>query len=484
MKYFYFLTFLTIVLKSSLAQIPSLDATFNTLGYNTYTVGSFYHDVRAVHQQSNGKIISAFTAGAGSSNYDFYATRYLANGTIDNTYGLSGVSTITIGTQTSELNSATLQSDDKLVMVGWAKNIGGAITMGIARIDANGILDNTFNSTGTTTLAFNTYTSSFTSQSYANAVHVQANGKILVAGSMLDTVTFTQRMVAIARLNANGSIDNTFANNGRFLLDLTPSSDEIYGITTDANGNIYATAQINGTAIIKLTSAGVLDNSFGVSGVASYTNVGSSANIHVNSTGTKINSGKFQLTGNGQLDNTFGVNGIVAGFPRVTVMQPDGKTVGVTTAFTGTTSAYAVHRILPNGQYDNTFGINGIYTSNVSAIKFAAVCINLQSDGKILTGGNEYTVRLSNTISTALNDINKVGSIYIYPNPTKEFLNLELSAGFYSAHPLIKITNIIGEVVLTETLSTQNLKLNIQHFNSGIYFLQVGNSKAVKFIKE
>ncbi len=86
-----------------------------------------------------------------------------------------------------------------------------------------------------------------------------------------------------------------------------------------------------------------------------------------------------------------------------------------------------------------------------------------------------------NTIST--------DNFSIYPNPSAGVLNVELSANFdYAQLPLI-ITNILGEVVLTEKLSTQNsstdsYRYNIQHFNSGIYFLQVGNSKAVKFIKE
>ncbi len=72
----------------------------------------------------------------------------------------------------------------------------------------------------------------------------------------------------------------------------------------------------------------------------------------------------------------------------------------------------------------------------------------------------------------------------IYPNPSAGVLNVELSANFdYAQLPLI-ITNILGEVVLTEKLSTQHSSLNIQHFNSGIYFLQVGSSKALKFIKE
>ncbi len=75
----------------------------------------------------------------------------------------------------------------------------------------------------------------------------------------------------------------------------------------------------------------------------------------------------------------------------------------------------------------------------------------------------------------------------IYPNPTSSILNVALSTSateISNELTTLTITNILGEVVLTEKLSNQHSSLNIQHFNSGIYFLQVGNSKAIKFIKE
>lgn len=80
----------------------------------------------------------------------------------------------------------------------------------------------------------------------------------------------------------------------------------------------------------------------------------------------------------------------------------------------------------------------------------------------------------------------------IYPNPANEILNIELSADFDSAQSPLIITNILGQVVLTETLtistslntSTKNSTLNIQNLNLGVYLLRVGNSKAIKFIKE
>jgi hypothetical protein len=70
----------------------------------------------------------------------------------------------------------------------------------------------------------------------------------------------------------------------------------------------------------------------------------------------------------------------------------------------------------------------------------------------------------------------------IYPNPANEILNVKLEM-LNESTPLI-ITNILGEVVLTQVITSNNFSLTTNNLKSGIYFLQVGNSKAVKFIKE
>jgi hypothetical protein len=81
-------------------------------------------------------------------------------------------------------------------------------------------------------------------------------------------------------------------------------------------------------------------------------------------------------------------------------------------------------------------------------------------------------------------------SFKVYPNPASDNLNIELES--FDKPTIITVSNVLGKVVLTETItfstslntSTQNSKLNIQNLNAGVYFLQVGNSKAIKFIKE
>ena len=74
--------------------------------------------------------------------------------------------------------------------------------------------------------------------------------------------------------------------------------------------------------------------------------------------------------------------------------------------------------------------------------------------------------------------------INIYPNPTKEILNIELKT-MNETSKQIQITNLLGEVLLhTKITGAQHLSFNISHLTSGVYFLTINNTKAVKFIKE
>ncbi len=95
---------------------------------------------------------------------------------------------------------------------------------------------------------------------------------------------------------------------------------------------------------------------------------------------------------------------------------------------------------------------------------------------------SSYAIKLGGAMSIGLNEILTTNNLSIYPNPTNSILNIELNN--INSPETILITNVLGKVVLTEIATTINSTLNIQNLNSGIYFLQIGNTKAVKFIKE
>lgn len=88
-------------------------------------------------------------------------------------------------------------------------------------------------------------------------------------------------------------------------------------------------------------------------------------------------------------------------------------------------------------------------------------------------------VALLHNPSFSTNDISLKNIMSIYPNPTKNVLNIETSE-----KTNIKIVNILGAIVTTQNLQTGNNTIDVSTLTNGVYFIQTANGGAVKFIKE
>lgn len=98
-------------------------------------------------------------------------------------------------------NGVAIQADGKIVLAGM-----GNQHFALARYNTDGRLDTSFNGTGTVT-------TTFTGQNLeqANALAIQADGKIVAVGSAFDNV---HAVFALARYNADGSLDRGFGTGG------------------------------------------------------------------------------------------------------------------------------------------------------------------------------------------------------------------------------------------------------------------------------
>ena len=144
------------------------------------------------------------------------------------------------------VSELALQPDGKIIIGGHFKSVNGTNRSGIARLNSNGTLDNSFLPP---------------TRPYAtiSSVAVQPDGKVLMCGSF--GVIAGKVSSGIVRLNANGSLDNTFTsvtgtNGGVNSLALQPDGKVVIGGSfTNINGT-------NLTSIARLNSNGSLDNSF------------------------------------------------------------------------------------------------------------------------------------------------------------------------------------------------------------------------------
>jgi len=156
----------------------SLDATFGSGGTVTTDFFGTEDDVFSVLIQTDGKIVAVGSANDPAKFYDFAAVRYLSNGTLDTTFGSGGKVTTDFGRRGFDrAHSAALQADGKIVAAGFATSLDGiSENFGVARYTSNGVLDTSFNNRGLQQIDFGSCCQD------AWQVLVQSDGKIVTIG--------------------------------------------------------------------------------------------------------------------------------------------------------------------------------------------------------------------------------------------------------------------------------------------------------------
>ena len=127
----------------------SLDPTFNGTGYNRHQVGTDDYG-RSVATQADGSIIVGGYA-KNATNFDTVAVRYLADGTLDPSFGIGGASIVPVGTGDDQAYSVLLPGDGRIYLGGSSESPTQRFTL--VRLLTNGTPDPSFNTNGR--LAFN-----------------------------------------------------------------------------------------------------------------------------------------------------------------------------------------------------------------------------------------------------------------------------------------------------------------------------------------
>jgi uncharacterized delta-60 repeat protein len=194
----------------------------------------FEDDAFSVLIQSDGKIIAVGSANDPVTNYDFAAARYLSDGTIDTSFGVSGRVRTDFGDQNFDrARSAALQSDGKIVAAGFAISQGGGVqNFAVARYTSSGVLDTRFSGDGKAQIDFGTCCQS------ATKVLVQSNGKIITVGGANGESGDDDFF--LARLNPRGSLDTTFGVGGKVTTSFGDLNGGANGAALQSDGKIVA----------------------------------------------------------------------------------------------------------------------------------------------------------------------------------------------------------------------------------------------------
>ena len=154
------------------------DATFGSGGQVSTDFVGMEDDAFSVLIQPDGKIVAVGSANDPATYYNFAAVRYLSNGVVDTTFGVAGKVTTDFGVGGFDrAQSAALQPDGRIVAAGFAiSQNGGVQNFAVARYTSSGVLDTTFSRDGITQIDFGSCCQS------AYEVLLQSDGKIITVG--------------------------------------------------------------------------------------------------------------------------------------------------------------------------------------------------------------------------------------------------------------------------------------------------------------
>lgn len=222
-------------------------------------------NAEAVAVQPDGKVVAAGDSRDGVlfPDTDFALARYRSDGTLDPTFDGDGIVITGFGEE-DLAHAVAIQPNGKIVVAGhtWAEDRPGILfqRFALARLHPNGSLDFTFDDDGKVS------TDLFGGNDRANAVAIQRDGKIVVAGSAF----VSGRRFAVARYNPNGSLDRTFSGDGKLSTTFAGGDAEANAVAIQADGKIVVagrTASGGGdVALARYNANGTLDGSFGNSG--------------------------------------------------------------------------------------------------------------------------------------------------------------------------------------------------------------------------
>ena len=381
------------------ANPADLDPNFGNFGRMAVNVdGTGNKWSSSVALQPDGKFV---IAGGGGSPSNFFVARFNADGTPDLGFGTNGSTSVVLPGQSAAYDVA-IQADGKIVLGGhYALTSGPSNSeVAVARLNADGSPDMTFDMDGKVTVSFSgTLVSNY--QRYFSALRIAPDGKIVIAGHALLSATDDRFM--FARLNGDGSPDASFGSAGRYVAPANGGghNNEITDMLILADGSIVTSGYLiviggNFRFVQKHSANGTGREWSYAPGFVNQ--IPGSAHAFMGL--TVLPDGKFiavgkkdekitveRINSNGTADNTFVLPTMPGGIALSVGVQADGKVVSNYSS--GGSSSYSVMRMNSNGSLDTGFGAGGFGSAAVVVPGAdSAQRLFVQPDQKILVAGH------------------------------------------------------------------------------------------------
>ncbi|MCO6163849.1 T9SS type A sorting domain-containing protein [Flavobacterium sp. NRK F7] len=486
-----FLITILVVSSFTLQAQEWMDASFGTNGIVTTNFPlNGLDEIQKLLTQPDGKIIAIGNTRNATNFYDIGIARYLENGTLDPSFGTAGVDGITILDIQNEQNTVTdafLQSDGKFVVLSSLKYANNTTDIVLTRFLSNGTVDTSFGTNGSTIFGINTNPED---NEAGYGILKLADDRILVVGTYEEDTATTPVYTLLTVFTTNGSVDVTFGTNGYLTFNIGNDNYSYADKAVQLNdGKIvfcgtYTSNVTNddNAFVAKINLDGSLDTTFANNGVftldlntaLSLYSYDSAVNLAVSTDGkigvvgftatdTYYDYLFFVLQANGTLDPTFSINGYHvwdhngdANTLFSIASQEDGKWLVSGDYFSqngaDTEGKFYVSRLNADGNFDATFGVNGAITFDINAtyLYTQSSTMAIDSQGRIILGGFWYNnSSLDFAVARLL---------------TPELL--EETIFFNEKHANLQLINPINKNIIIFNTSNNNERMNVMIYNS------------------
>jgi uncharacterized delta-60 repeat protein len=349
--------------RSLLSVAGSLDTSFGA------GLGSINPNPGIVLTEPDGEILivgTTITTGYVNSTTPpplFELQLFHADGSPDTTFGTEGTLVVPTEIDASiKPVSAILRPDGKVDLVYVTNEITSQESVYVAQFSSDGTLDPTFGTGGIATLPSQTAMSFMPAE---NAIALQSDGEIVLAGVATVPGTSVEEAsdFAVVRLTTDGTLDSSFGTSGEYLVP--------FDTDLDADGNLISAANATAVAvesdgqIVVAGSVGVVAPST-TGGFTRFPYQMAIAQISTSATAvfqpgstTSVSSDGSTVDSTVILPAVANIEGVTSEFADSIALEPNGQILVAGIGGVGSIGQFILDRINSDGTVDSSFGDDG-----------------------------------------------------------------------------------------------------------------------------
>lgn len=515
MKFFTTILCFCLSVGASWSQLNGeLDLTFGDGGIVIYPVSTL-ESFQDVVMQDDQKIIALGMSFNGSFVSTAHVMRFNPDGSLDETFGNAGIFTYNLNFE-ANLYTCVIDGDGKIIVAGSTTDYNDYRIL-IMRLNTDGTLDSSFGDAGVVVENVSPAVGYF--ENFAYGLALDANDNILVSGSSYNE-NYILRPVVL-RFTETGDLDTTFGENGVASGPAGEGASSFQAVLVQPDGKIIAAGYYGYTVfwtvlmVARFNEDGTPDTTFSEDGniqdsyggvddkafSAALTNDGAILIAGMSISNTTDYSGLvMKITSDGELDTTFGDNGAALAdigafdFADDLSVLNDGSIVVAGSGGSSDNFDMTIWKFLPNGTPDISFDGDGVVQQELENQNAFSYGVAIQADGKVVIAGqakapnNINHFLLARLEHEAIINVNEMvaNDFNMYPNPVAPGQSIRLDLNT-TAGTTVELYSSTGALVYSTAIGFSTSSATFQlpsNMAEGIYSAVMKDQGIVTYSKK